>query len=394
MFMDNDLCLPDYQHGFSSIPSQIRATLTCDSPKSVVLFLVDAFGWSFWQRFQSRYPILQHLSQNGTLTKSTAQFPSTTTAEITTLNTGLPVGAHGLYEWNYYEPKVDAVISPLLFSYAGPKERDTLVPSGIKPEEIYPTHTFYQDLAAAGIVSHTFMANEFVNSAYSQVLANGARRHGFDSNAERLKGLITTLINNQSTNYFYLYYGDIDATCHKHGPNSVEFEKAVDTFLNMLNEFFQQIEGKVHNTQIMLTADHGQTSVDPKTCVYINTEYRDLLPLMQTNKSGRAIAPGGSPRDLFLYIKPEHLDDVQDTLQNRLQDVATVRRTDQMVQNGCFGPQISNEFLSRLGNLVVLPHNHETVWWYEPDKFEQKYYGHHGGLTKDEMKIPLAVLSL
>ena len=32
--------------------------------------------------------------------------------------------------------------------------------------------------------------------------------------------------------------------------------------------------------------------------------------------------------------------------------------------------------------------------WYEPGKFEQKYYGHHGGLTPQEMEIPLLALEL
>jgi hypothetical protein len=45
--------------------------------------------------------------------------------------------------------------------------------------------------------------------------------------------------------------------------------------------------------------------------------------------------------------------------------------------------------MSRVGNLVILPYDGETVWWYDPGRFEQKFYGHHGGLTPGEMEIPL-----
>jgi hypothetical protein len=47
-----------------------------------------------------------------------------------------------------------------------------------------------------------------------------------------------------------------------------------------------------------------------------------------------------------------------------------------------------------VGNLVVLAYRHESVWWYEKGKFEQHYYGHHGGLTPQEMEIPLLGLEL
>ena len=45
--------------------------------------------------------------------------------------------------------------------------------------------------------------------------------------------------------------------------------------------------------------------------------------------------------------------------------------------------------VDRVGNLVILPYEHESVWWYEPDRFDQHHYGHHGGLTRPEMETVL-----
>jgi len=36
-----------------------------------------------------------------------------------------------------------------------------------------------------------------------------------------------------------------------------------------------------------------------------------------------------------------------------------------------------------------LPFAGESVWWYEKDKFEMTKHGAHGGLTPDEVEIPL-----
>jgi hypothetical protein len=50
--------------------------------------------------------------------------------------------------------------------------------------------------------------------------------------------------------------------------------------------------------------------------------------------------------------------------------------------------------LTRVGNVVILPYQYETVWWYEGGKFEMHFQGHHGGLTPEEMEIPLLLLAL
>ncbi|MGB7874822.1 MAG: alkaline phosphatase family protein, partial [Anaerolineales bacterium] len=117
---------PKYDSGgFAGLPMRIREYCTSGEYDTVVLFLVDAFGWRFFEKFQD-LPFLKRLTAHGTVEKLTAQFPSTTAAHVTTIHTGLPVGKSGVYEWFYYEPQLDRIIAPLLFSYAGDDERDTL----------------------------------------------------------------------------------------------------------------------------------------------------------------------------------------------------------------------------------------------------------------------------
>ena len=57
-----------------------------------------------------------------------------------------------------------------------------------------------------------------------------------------------------------------------------------------------------------------------------------------------------------------------------------------------FGDEISDAFRARLAEVAVLPHAGESVWWLEPGRFEQRYYGQHGGLSPNETEIPLLVL--
>lgn len=104
--------------GFAGLPARIHEYCASGKYDAVVLFLVDAFGWRFFEKFQD-LPFLKRLTSDGMVEKLTAQFPSTTAAHVTTIHTGLPVGKSGVFEWFYYEPQLDRIIAPLLFSYAG-----------------------------------------------------------------------------------------------------------------------------------------------------------------------------------------------------------------------------------------------------------------------------------
>src|SRR3954464_11281223 len=73
-----------------------------DRVDRVVLVLLDAFGWRFFVRHADDHPPPRRFLTDGTVAKLTSQFPSTTTAHVTTLHTGRSVAEHGLYEWNIY----------------------------------------------------------------------------------------------------------------------------------------------------------------------------------------------------------------------------------------------------------------------------------------------------
>jgi hypothetical protein len=110
---------------------------------------------------------------------------------------------------------------------------------------------------------------------------------------------------------------------------------------------------------------------------------------LKSNRSGQLLVPAGSARDMFLYVKDDLLDEARHFLATRLEGTADVVKVGELIEGGYFGPVISPEFRARVGNLVILPYRHEATWWYVKDKYEQKFYGHHGGLTPQEMEIAL-----
>jgi len=103
-------------YAFSCIPNTITKLLTgtgkdtlaedavCGSWERfdcVILFLIDGFGWKFFEGFASKYPFLNRFTKEGAASKISAEFPSTTAAHITSINTGKKVSETGIYEWFY-----------------------------------------------------------------------------------------------------------------------------------------------------------------------------------------------------------------------------------------------------------------------------------------------------
>lgn len=377
--------------GFAGIPDRITSAFEAGNYDAIVIFLVDAFGWRFFERFQDA-PFIQRIAKHGSIEKLDSQFPSTTAAHVTTIHTGWNVGQSGVHEWIYYEPQLDAIIAPLLFSYSvGGKARDTLKASGVQPTSLYPRGIFYPALDKLGVESHVFGSLEYTPSTYSNTVMAGAELHSFKTLSEAFVNLRLLLEKQTKPIFVHLYFDKIDALCHEYGPNSLQVEVEIQTFLLMLEYNFERMFKGKKRILFLMTADHGVSEVDPRTTVYLNTDSRfaGIERFIKTKRTGQLLVPAGSPRDMFLYIKDELLDEAQAFLAKHFEGKADVAKTEDLIAAGYFGPEVSSRLRERIGNLVILSYRYESVWWYEKGKFEQRYYGHHGGLTPQEMETIL-----
>ena len=360
----------------------------------VVLILIDGFGWNFFEKYKDNFPFLKMALKNGVISKISPQFPSTTSAEITTINTSLQINQHGIYEWQYYEPKLDEIIKPLMFSFVASKKRNTLKKTGISANEIYPNKNFSESFKKQGIKTYSFVNKKYSKSPYSLNVSNGMKIITYKDWTEELKRLEKKITDKEKA-YYFVYNENFDSLCHKLGPNSKEADNEIKSIFNELEKFLIKIENKTKNTLLMITADHGQTEINPKTTIYLNKVWPEIRKYIKRNKKNKLLVPAGGSRDMFLYIKDEYIDLVKERLEVILNNKAEIYKTKELLDKNFFGlGKSSKEFLGRLGNLVILAYQNESIWWYKKNVFEQKHYGQHGGLSKEEMEIPLILYSL
>ncbi len=381
--MKGDRRLPDYGGlCFDALPATIEGLfsgrpggLVEGRHDRVVLVYFDAFGWRFFER-HGGHPLFR----DARAIPLTSQFPSTTAVHSTTINTGLPLTQHGVYEWFVYEPLLDRLIAPLPFSFAGDRERETLHAAGLDPSQVFPRETFYRRLE---VPSFSSLPGLIALSSASRHLLDGATVHGFEEPADGAQWLADALAG-QERAYATIYLPALDALMHLEGPDAPSIDPLIEEMLAALHAA-PWPEG----TLLLLTADHGCTAISPERTTYVNVVWPDLARHLATGADGKPLAPAGSARDLFLHVLPERLDEVAARLGRLLDGKADVERVDALVAAGLFGPDVSETLSARLANLVVLPFAGEAVYWLEPDRFEQTFLGQHGGLSPDEIDIPL-----
>lgn len=387
--------LPAYgERSFDLLPGTIERLLTGSTARAAldpallagldgraerVLFVYfDAFGWCFAEQHLD-HPLLRR----GVLEQLTSQFPSTTTAHVTTIHSGLPVWEHGLYEWYVLEPRLNRLVAPLHFVLAGTRERIPLDPAAL-----FPPGDLYADLGAAGVPSTVVQSSVFARSPPNTLLAAAATIVPSFGVAHGLAAAGTALAE---PGYVFCYLDHLDGLMHRVGPDHPLVRSSARATLDLVEA---AIRDRVipAGTRVVLSADHGMCPIDPARTLYVNRIWPELAGLLQPGADGRPLAPAGSSRDLFLHALPDAVDDVVTGLAERLDGRAEVRAVADLIADGVFGLGQSDALLARLANVVVLPEVGESAYWHDPPRFEEELLGQHGGLSARELEIPLLVL--
>jgi len=357
--------------------------------KNVVLFIIDGFGWSLFEKLYSNNLLPKELLKKSVISQMTAQFPSTTAAELTSIHTGMSVEETGIYEWFYYDKTVGAIISPFLFSLAGDKNRDSLLKKGVDPKKIFPFSTIYEYLNKKNIKSTVFIPQAFSPSAYDDVLLQGSNAMLYENIEDGLNTLVKKINEEKSKSYNLFYFDKVDSIGHKKGPLSRESISEATNFISKVNSCLKQLTAK-NKTLIIFTADHGQIKINPKKTIYLNRLMPSLENKLLKSKFNKPLIPSGGCRDMFLYVKPKYLDWCYEKLTLKLKNIAVVYKTVDLINMGFWQDKLNISLLNeRVGNIVIIPNKKNLVWWNNKEKqFTIKHIGHHGGLSKEEMLIP------
>lgn len=403
--------LPDYKNSLLNVPSTIlslfgaqtihhplikNAWQNTEGCKNIVMFLLDGFGFNIYEKFALKNSFFKNFSERGLVSKITSVFPATTAAALTTLHTGLAPIEHGFFEWNLYFPVIEEIIESIPFEVVFSKYTPQNTVLSQNPSLIYSGETIYNKLKTHYIDSLYFTQEKFVNDTFTKAVSKGAKVVGFSSLSDLFIKLTSFLENSPSRLYCYIYLGEVDTAEHHYGVSSNEVKNAIDSLSKHFEEnFLKPLSMKTaRQTGILFTADHGHENIDVKNITLLNN-YNFLDKTYQKTSHKTPILPSGSPRDIFLHVKDEKINEVISFLTKKLGNNSMVIKLEQSTIDKLFGKfPPHNEFLERLGNILILS-NTSHVCWYEYNSQKQlTHKSHHGSLLESEMIIPFGSIKV
>ncbi len=362
----------------------------------VALLLVDGLGFDVWLRNSNDGGAIGALSRKGSVAPITAVFPSTTAAALSTLSTGLTPQEHGLLEWVMYMEELDTTIETLPFRPIGVRGHDLMLATGADPKVLLDAETTYERLAREGVTSYTLLEDDIAGSAYSVLVNKGSTTVGYSGMLGMLDTMAKVLEKARGSTLVYAYYGGLDSAAHDQGPDSPMAATELTILSAALNGMlFRKLSTKAaEDTLFILASDHGQVQIEPERTTYLNGD-RALMSALREGRDGRMIPPVGGPRDLFLHVKEEKVEETRRHLERSLAGRAAVTTTREAQEQGLFGAGEAGErFRRRAGSLMVLPKGSETVWYEHAPGRRMEMRGIHGGLSEKEMLVPLAVAEM
>ncbi len=337
----------------------------------IVLALMDGLGDCYLQRSGIGTHMLAR--RQGALT---SVFPSTTAAAVTTMMTGLSPAEHGLNGWVCRGHGRTGLFEPLPMVY---HESRKALRHPLRRHRLFPYQTLYEDLGCpAFVISPAWLAETDFSLRHSR----GAVIAGYRTLDEIPELLAMALARMGPRGLAYLYLPHFDATAHDAGMGS---DALRDVFL-ALDTCFARLDETCRSADAMLaaTADHG----------LIDAPSEDMICLgaVEAIVSALACPLWGERRAAFFKLAGGDLADFRALVERHWPNAIEWMSADELVASGRLGPGAPHrDHASRIGDGLMVPRGRGTIVMADSPDAVHRMAAVHGGLTREEMDVPLLV---
>lgn len=339
----------------------------------VVLMVIDGLGYNYLRQATG-----VSVLQRGLLGAMTSVFPSTTATAVTAFLTGVPAQQHGLTGWHLHLEEIDQSVAILPFeTRAGALPLRGL---GVDPARLFDYPTFFQGIDAESFaVSPHSIANSLFNRAHTRA----AGVEPYSSLTQCLEAVERLTRPQQRRRFLYVYLPDFDSTAHAYGVGSPLAAALLRRFSDALERLLRSLAGR--GTTIVLAADHGFIDVPPAQRLELE-DHPGLVDCLAGPLTGERRLP-------YCRVKPAHHRQFERYVAEHLHHACVAVPSATLIEQHYFGLGTAHAALaSRVGDYALIMHPGYTLKDWLPDEKRHTLIGVHGGVTEDEMLVPLVVL--
>ncbi len=359
---------PDYQNSIVNLPNSIlqwmalphrHSTLSLmdqalkQGYESVVVLLLDGLGTRV---------IRDNLDQNGFLATHlvdsfSSVFPPTTVAATTSCITGLQPVEHCWLGWDCYYPQLRQTVTVF---------RNTLSNTDIPAADFPVAQTFcpYRSVV------------DMIRSCGGQAYNVTPFQPPFPENFSQIAAYIRQLTERSGKKYIYAYWTEPDSTMHRTGCRSAETK----TVLRELERQVEALAQQLHNTLLIVTADHGHIDAT-------GFALEDLPVLADCMLR----PPSIEPRAVSFHIKPGREAEFSQQFLHLFSEKFLLLSKAEVKASGLFGSGQEHPcFDAMLGDFLAVATGDQA--FYHTREQAEHFIGVHAGLTEDEMMIPFIAI--
>lgn len=315
--------------------------------KNVILILLDGMGTIAMEKLLSAEGFFRRNLQ----CSYSSTFPPTTVAATTAIMSGLYPNQSAWLGWSGYFDEIDRNVV-----YFTNKDNDTGEKlEGFRAAETYVPYTnIRESIEAAGIHTHWLTS---WNSPACKTYAG-------------MCGEIRRLCEGNGRQFVYAYWEEPDNTMHKKGVYTAE----THTLLKELEAETEQLSAALQDTLLLVTADHGL--LDSRTVLL--SEDEEIIACLVRN-------PSIESRAMNLFVKEDCKERFEQLFRAKYGDHYQLLPMTEVRNRQLFGCGLDHVRLHRmLGDYLAIATDEVTL-----RMKDKKFIGEHGGMTAEEMLIPL-----
>ncbi|TXT57533.1 MAG: hypothetical protein BAJATHORv1_10235 [Candidatus Thorarchaeota archaeon] len=339
-----------------------------DTHSSLLLLVIDGLGYNCLRRQIHSGPLRDNLTA-----RLTSVFPPSTGPVISSLFTATPPAQHGITGWYVYLKELGVVTQFLPFVTMANNH-----PMDIKISDFIGSSSI---LRAPRVKSVTVQPEDIVDSKYSSYMSGHSHREGYEGLGDLIDSLSFEL-SRKGKKFVYAYYGELDHLSHKFG---CEHEKTLN-HLELIDEKIGNFleHNLPRDVRVIITADHGMVDATRDTLI-LGEDHPALTDTL-------TMPVCGDTRTGYCYVRPSRVDNFLNYIDDNLSHACYVRESSELVDEGWFGYKTpSPTFEGRIGDYVLMMKENYAYLNHFPGRNRKIILGHHGGVSEEEMYVPLIV---